>query len=156
PSFSVAAQKADDERLPVVEGITIRVADDAKTIAVQAATQAFLSAQLGGEWQVRPGGGGWLDATPPPAAAPPPLGRAWDAARVLAQQPGIVYAEPLLLLRVPGADDQEVNARLGIWGLPYDPNTAEQVATESEKRDWSLRQLRVPDAWAYWRERHGG
>lgn len=154
PSFAAAAKQANAERLPVVEGVTARIAVGEDAGAVAAQMQTILAAHLGGGWQIHPRPGGWLDALPL-ADVPPPLGRTWDAVRALSHAPGIPAAEPLLLLRVPTADAQEANARFGLWGIPYDRETEERLRRESAPRDWSLQQLKVPEAWAHWHQQHG-
>lgn len=155
-SFAVAAQQADTSRLPVVEGVTVRVtpgATAADVAEIAGRVQASLAAQLGGDWTTRLRGGGWIDATPTDPTHVPPLDRTWDAVRALVLVPGVDYAEPLLLVRLP--DTQEVNARLGIWGVPYDDATEAAIAAASKPLDWSLKQMQVPEAWNLWHAARG-
>src|SRR4051812_21450177 len=83
PTFAAAAHQADDSRLPVVEGITVRITEGADAATVGAQVQSVLAVQLGGAWGLRHHGGAWVDVTPPSEAPPPPLDRTWDAVRAL-------------------------------------------------------------------------
>ena len=88
------------------------------------------------------------------ASGQPAAGATWDAVRVVAALPGIADAEPLLFLRLPSegeADDAEVR-RLG-------SAVRRRHAAENQRRqrppDWSLRQMKVLEAWQIWHNRPG-
>lgn len=151
--FAAAVRQAEETQLPVVEGLSVRItpAEDIHPLRVQIEAQSALL--LGGTWKTAvSGGGNWLDVLPVDAgAAPPPLDKAWDAARLLKQTPGVEFAEPLLLLRVPSPDDASSAQRFGVWGIPYSAETDNELNSASSAADWSLTDMGVQLAWEEWR-----
>ena len=159
PGFAVSAQAADETRLPVVEGISLQIVRSVKAAARTSLTSrivALTSVQLGGSWKANPSSGDdWLDLTPVNRAMPPPLDRTWDVIRSLQRIPGVMFAEPLVLLRVPSAEDASAAQRFGLWGASYDADTTQRIEAASLPPHWSLDDMNVSTAWKAWQEKRG-
>ena len=158
-NFSTAASQSDASRLPVVQGITFRLADsDDLQIRnrVQRGIEDVFRNTRTDSWQLEARSGRWVDAIPLADEHPPAFGLAWNAVHAIRRIDGVELAEPLLLVRLLTEDAGAAQARFGIWGFRYGRETQEKIDRLSKARDWSLRTMRVPEAWDLWKDRHGG
>lgn len=154
--FAAAVRQAENTQLPVVEGISVQIDSGADRETLRAQIEAQAALLLGGPWKtVVSSGGDWLAVLPAdPKATPPPLDKAWDAARLLQQNPEVKFAEPLTLVRVASPDDASSAQRFGLWGVPYSAEMEKELDAASTEVDWSLTKMQVPQAWDQWRQQH--
>jgi hypothetical protein len=169
--FADDALTATATALPVPRGLTFRYRPATAAPAAPADVQALLAELLPG-WIVRdvPGLPDRFEAIPPALPTgqqrtePLPLATFWQRLRQLKEVSGVTRVEPLFLVATPQlpAAAAEAHAfgtqrdRFGLWGWPYDRDLVDTIARAREDADWHLRSLRVPQAWAVWRERRPG
>jgi serine protease len=131
---------------PVFEAFAVHAND--REVAERAAMET-----LGAGWIVDPyGEGSTTFEIVPPAGLVVPVDRAWSLSYELAAREGMRQAEPVFLVQQP-EDPEEAAAlddNVSVHGVAKRRGTrrAPEHLGGSSARDWSLRRIRVMDAWA--------
>ncbi|HUG16839.1 MAG TPA: S8 family serine peptidase, partial [Thermomicrobiales bacterium] len=167
-SFDADADLATVSHLPIPRGVAFRVESPDGSNPTLAEARTAVSGSLPG-WKVTrvEGMDGWFSAAAPAdprTGGPPPLPEFWERVRATQAAPDVEEAEPLLLVagHEPGSAADAPFAmgfgpdQFGLWGWPYDAETAARIARDSVAKDWHLTRLNVRAAWDRWRAEHPG
>lgn len=99
-------------------------------------------AALGSDWEVKPIGDNLTEFEVIPKGDVLSVKEAWTRTYYLRSLPGVVYAEPLFTVPIPDRSDR--NHQL----MQQEADPQPQNLNESSDPDWSLKQLRVFEAWS--------
>lgn len=141
------------DRLPIPRGIAFTVQrGDGPETSLKVVTRHVRKVLEG--WSVHPVQGlpGWYEATPPGGRLS--LADLWVTTRDVRDLQSVEKAEPLFIVQLPGEGDRAIGLRgdeFGLWGVPYNSKTQDEIRSRSNQSDWHLVQMRVSRAWDFWK-----
>ncbi|MEA5573589.1 S8 family peptidase [Calothrix sp. UHCC 0171] len=126
---------------PIFEGFFIQMV----TPGLESRCKDIVNQVLGGDWRVKAIGDNSTEFEITLNDDALAVKDAWDKSYELRSQPGIIDAEPLFTVPVPERTNWDEQLKPQLRGFDIQANR--QAANEGENPDWSLRQLRVFEAW---------